>query len=195
MGLGSGMSKKIAVAITGASGAIYSLRLIRKLKDYGCEVHLVMSDAAIQTLKSEVDLEYARDVFSRVDVIYENNDIGGPLASGSFRFDALVVIPCSVKTIGIIHSGLANTLIGRCAVVAHKEKRQIILAPREMPMSPLTLKQLYELAMMGLCICPASPGFYNKPKTLDDLIDFVIAKILNLLGFPNDLIPEWNPDR
>lgn len=186
------MSKKIAVAITGASGIIYSLRFIQILKEFGCEVYLVMSEAAIKTLKSEVDMGYAKDVLSRVDVIFENNDIGCSLASGSFYYDAFVVIPCSVNTVGTIHSGLANTLIGRCAVVAQKEKRQIVLVPREMPISPLTLKQLYELAMVGVDICIASPGFYSKPKTIEDVIDFVVYKVLNILGIKSDLIPQWN---
>ncbi|PYG90230.1 4-hydroxy-3-polyprenylbenzoate decarboxylase [Ruminiclostridium sufflavum DSM 19573] len=186
------MSKRIAVAVTGASGSIYALRTIQLLKEYGCEVYLVMSEAAIETVKLETCLDFARAVLSKVDGIFDNKDIGCSLASGSFQLDALLVIPCSVNTVGMLHSSLANTLIGRCAVVAQKEKRQIVLVPREMPMTALTLKQLYELSMLGMDICIASPGFYSKPATMNELIDHVVSKVLNILGIKNNLIPEWN---
>ncbi len=186
------MNKRIAVAVTGASGSIYALRTIQLLKEYGCEVYLVMSEGAIETMKCEVELDYARNILSLVDEVFDNRDIGCSLASGSFHLDALLVIPCSINTIGVLHSSLANTLIGRCAVVAQKEKRQIVLVPREMPMPTLALKQMYELSMLGMDVCIASPGFYSKPATMNDLIDHVVFKVLNMLKIKNDLIPEWN---
>ncbi|MEK4060697.1 MULTISPECIES: UbiX family flavin prenyltransferase [Paenibacillus] len=185
--------KKIIVAVTGASGALYALHLIEQLKKRSCRVYVIMSQAAVITMKHEVaDRRYIRQVLFAADGFFDNDNIGASPASGSFHYDALVVVPCSVNTIGMIHSNLAHNLIARTAAVARKERRQVILVPRETPVSAGTLKQLYELCLEGLDVCFAAPAFYSKPQSLDDIIDFMVFKIMNLLKIDNDLSPEWN---
>lgn len=186
--------KRIVVGITGASGTVYALRLIDVLKENDCEVYVVFSDAAVKTMKYEVSEDRIRQTLKKADAILENDNISCFLASGSFIFDAMVIVPCSVNTVGYIHSNLANTLISRCALIAQKEGRKLIIVPRETPMSTMTLKQLYELSGLGISICIPSPGFYVKPKSVDDMVDFVVGKILNLLSVRNDLLPPWNEE-
>ena len=186
------MNKKIVVAITGASGTIYALRLIDVLIEKGSEVYVIFSKAAIETMKHEISEDRIIRTLTKVSAILENDDISCFLASGSFIFHAMIIVPCSINTVGSIHSNLANNLISRCALIAQKEKRQLVIVPREMPLSTQTLKQLYELSSFGISICVPSPGFYSKPQCLDDIVDFVVGKILNLLNIRNDLLHEWN---
>ena len=187
------MKKKIVVSITGASGAIYGIRLIEKLIEYDCNVYLVISQGGINVVKYEVDLDYVKQIFSKVAAVYDNDLLSCPLASGTFKYDAFIIAPCSINTIGIIHSNIGNTLIGRIAIVAQKEKRQVIIMPRESPISTLTLKQLYELSLIGVSICYSSPAFYMKPKKIENLVDFMVGKILDLINIKNNIISPWDP--
>ncbi|MDB4989811.1 MAG: putative aromatic acid decarboxylase [Myxococcaceae bacterium] len=184
-------AKRYVVAITGASGSLYALRLIELLVSAGCKVYLIATNSAMRTLREEVDLGYARSILQQVEEVFDNQDIGASVASGTFRFDALIVVPCSVNTVATIHSNAADTLIGRCAVVAQKERRRMIIVPRETPISTLTLKQLYELSALGIDVLMAAPGFYYRPQSVADLVDFIAGKALSLLGFDPSVLPEW----
>jgi len=184
--------KRYVVAITGASGTAYAFELIEQLLAVDAEVYVVVSQAGVVTMKHETSPERAAEVLSRVTEIFEDSDIGATLASGSFRFDALVVVPCSVNTIALIHANLANSLIGRCALVAQKEGRQIVIVPRETPFSTRTLQQLAELSQLGIRVAVAAPGFYQHPTSVQDIVRFVVFKVLGLLGEKSTLVSAWS---
>ncbi len=168
----------IVVGITGASGTIYAIRLLEKLKE---NIYLVVSENAKKILKFENSMDYM-ELSKYVKKIYEDNDLASPIASGSFQFDAMVVVPASMNTVSKIACGISDTLITRVSSIALKERRKIILVPREMPLSSIHLENLKKLSNAGAVIMPASPGFYLKPKTVDDLVDFVVYRILDNLG-------------
>jgi len=183
--------RRIAVAISGASGAIYGIRfleLLRGLPDV--ESHLIVSDAARRTIVEETD--YApRDVEAMATQRYSNKDIGAALASGSFKTNGMVVVPCSIKTAAAIAHCLADTLIARAADVTLKEGRPLILVVRESPLHLGHLRVLTSLAEMGAVILPPMPAFYNRPKQIDELVAHTLARVLDRLGLPHTLIPEW----
>ena len=183
--------RRIAVAISGASGAIYGIRfleLLRGLPDV--ESHLIVSDAARRTIVEETD--YApRDVEAMATQRYSNKDIGAALASGSFKTNGMVVVPCSIKTAAAIAHCLADTLIARAADVTLKEGRPLILVVRESPLHLGHLRVLTSLAEMGAVILPPMPAFYNRPKQIDELVAHTLARVLDRLGLPHTLVPEW----
>ncbi len=168
----------IVVGITGASGTIYAIKLLEKLKE---NVYLVVSENAKKILKYENSIDYM-ELSKYVKKIYEDNDISSPIASGSFHFDAMVVVPASMNTVSKIACGISDTLITRVASIALKERRKIIVVPREMPLSSIHLENLKRLSDSGAIIMPASPGFYLKPKSIDDIVDFVVYRIIDSLG-------------
>jgi 4-hydroxy-3-polyprenylbenzoate decarboxylase len=183
--------KRIVVGISGASGAIYGIRfleLLRGLPDV--ESHLVISAAAKRTIAEETDWAVA-DVEALATRRYSNKDIGAALASGSFKTDGMVVVPCSIKTAAGIAYCLADTLIGRAADVTLKEGRPLILVVRETPLHLGHLRVLTALAEMGVVLLPPMPAFYNRPKQIDDLVDHTLARALDRLGLPHRLVPEW----
>jgi 4-hydroxy-3-polyprenylbenzoate decarboxylase len=183
--------KRIAVAISGASGAIYGIRfleLLRGLPDV--ESHLIVSDAARRTIVEETDFA-PRDVEALATHRYSNKDIGAALASGSFKTDGMVVVPCSIKTAAAIAHCLADTLIARAADVTLKEGRPLILVVRESPLHLGHLRVLTALAEMGAVILPPMPAFYNRPKQIDELVIHTLARVLDRLGLPQTLVPEW----
>ena len=183
---------KIIVGVTGASGSIYGARFLEVLHEAYPEVecHLVVSRAGRRVLRHETDYD-VRDLARWADAVHNETDIGAEPASGSAGFDAMVIVPCSVKTLGHIASGTGDTLLGRAADVILKESRRLVLVVREMPLSAIHLENMLKLARLGVMIMPASPGFYFHPKTMSDLVDHVVGKTLNALGLEQYLFEKW----
>lgn len=175
---------KVLLAITGASGVIYGLKLLEVLKEKSVEVECIVSDAAKKIIKHEIEA-------AKIPKCYTEKDIEAPFSSGSFDLDAMVVAPCSMKTLSAIASGFSHNLITRSADVAIKEKKKLILVPRETPLSAIHLENMLKLARLGVIILPAMPGFYHKPKKIEDLVDFIVGKILDSLGIENELYKRW----
>ena len=196
--------ERITLAMTGASGAQYGLRLLDCLVQEEREVHFPSTRAAQPEVRPEGDVclpgkppalqailtEYTGAVPGQVRVFGEQ-DWMAPPASGSGAPAAMVVVPCSTGSLSAIASGACNNLIERAADVALKERRQLILVPREAPFSSIHLENMLKLSNLGAVILPAAPGFYHQPQSVDDLIDFVVARILNLLNIPQDMLPRW----
>ncbi len=180
--------KAILVAVTGASGAVYARRLIEILGD---RADVILSSDAEAIIKFELGLG-GKEFAAGARTIYRGDDLAAPPASGSHPFAALVVVPCSGTTLAKIATGLADTLVTRAAAVALKEHRTLILVPRETPLSAIALEHMAKLAHLGVTILPASPGFYGKPREVDDLVDFVVARILDHLGVEHELGPRWS---
>ena len=181
---------KIVVGITGASGSIYALRLIEVLRQAGHEVHAVVTDSGWQVLDYECGVS-REDLVKRVAVLYDNDNVGAAIASGSFRADAMVVLPCSMKTAASIAHSMSDNLLTRAADVMLKEGRKLILVPRETPMHAIHLENLLKLAQLGVRIMPAAPGFYHRPQTIEDLVDMLVGKICDQLGIDTDLFARW----
>ena len=196
-------NQQIVVVITGASGSVYGLRLIEELLKAEKSVALLLSDAGGQVLKFETGIDWteaagnitklARKHFGAGDnlVCYANDDFFAPIASGSSAPAAIVVAPCSMGTAGRIAGGMSETLIERVADVALKERRELILVPRETPFNQIHLENLLLLSRAGAHILPAMPAFYQKPESVDDLVDFVVGKILDSLGIEHRLFKRW----
>jgi flavin prenyltransferase len=191
---------RVFLGITGASGAPYAARLLGALLDSGCEVGVSSSPAGVEVLATELygDAELPRDeVLERLTAgrsgvtVYESGDYRAPYASGSARVDGYVVCPCSMATVGTIAAGAMDNLIHRAASVALKEGRRLVLMPRETPLSTIHLDGLMRLRRAGAVILFLAPGFYHAPKTIDDLVDFVVARCLDQLGIENALAPRW----
>ena len=181
---------RIIVGITGASGAIYGFRLIEVLKNAGCEIHAVVSEPGWQVLQYECGIT-RQDIAAKVDFLHDINNISACIASGSFITDAMVVVPCSMKTLGGIANGIADNLLGRAADVMLKEGRKLILVPRETPFNAIHLGNMLKLAQLGVRIVPACPGFYHRPVNLQEIIDMMVGKICDTLGVDHDLYPRW----
>jgi 4-hydroxy-3-polyprenylbenzoate decarboxylase len=194
----------IAVAVTGASGAIYAVRTIAALLETGCHLELVFSDygkrllldelgpdAKVDRLQALLEHRYGAGVANGSFVIHSNRDLGASLASGSHRCSGMVIVPCSMKTLAGVALGLSRSLIERAADVMLKERRRLVLVPRETPMSLPALRHQVAAAEAGAMILPAMPAFYQKPSSIDDLADFVAGKILNALGFEQHLFEPW----
>lgn len=189
---------KIGLAITGASGFVYGIRVLEELAARNVLIHLTISPHAKQIAKIEqdvdVDLETGRisciaeDVYQQV-TYHHHTHVGAAPASGSYPLNAVVVAPCSMGTMGRIATGTSEDLVGRMADVALKERRRLVLVPRETPYSTIHLRNMYELSQSGAVILPASPGFYQKPQTVNDMVDFVVSRVLQQLGMEgNSLI-------
>jgi 4-hydroxy-3-polyprenylbenzoate decarboxylase len=196
--------RRIAVGVTGASGAIYAVRTIAALLEAGCELEIVFSDYGKRLLLDELGPEAKVDRLGELIaarygdgtrrgsfVVHSNKDLGATLASGSHRCEGMVIVPCSMKTLAGVAHGLSRNLIERAADVMLKERRRLVIVPRETPMSLPQLKNMVLCAEAGAMILPAMPAFYQMPKTLDDLADFIAGKILSALGLPHALYPKW----
>jgi 4-hydroxy-3-polyprenylbenzoate decarboxylase len=190
--------KKYVLAITGASGSILGIRLLQELlKD--AEVHLVISPNTFQIIKDETDIDWARDTQNKIrgyfntDRLYfhEDKNMYAPVASGSFKTDGMLVVPCSMKTLSGVANGYANNLIERAADVTIKENRQLLLCPREMPFSAIHLENMLKLARLGVKIAPPVLAFYHKPEKLEDIVDFIIGKILDAFKIEHELFKRW----
>ncbi len=199
---------RICVALTGASGSLYALRLIDVLLAAECHLDVMISKAALLVLATETDVTLsakpqaaAAALQARYGVdaerlrVFGNEDWMAPWASGSGQPGPVVICPCSTGTLSAIATGASNNLIERAADVALKERRKLILVPRETPYSEIHLQNMLNLTRMGAVILPASPGFYHEPKQITDLIDFIVARILGQLELPQTLMPAWGKDK
>ncbi|MBP5685043.1 MAG: UbiX family flavin prenyltransferase [Candidatus Methanomethylophilaceae archaeon] len=178
---------RYVIAITGASGSVYGIRLLQELKG---EKILVMSETAKAILTAETDYT-VEDVYSMADQVFEDDQMFASIASGSFRYDAMIVAPCSESSIAKFASGIGDTLISRAVAVCLKENRKLILLPRETPKSAIMLENELKLARLGVRIVDANPGFYPKPKTVDDLVNIVVGRCLDQIGQDHDLYKRW----
>lgn len=181
---------EIVVAISGASGVQYGMRLLQVLKEKGCEVHLVITESARKIMGVETDL-MPEGIEMMADYAYSPYDFTAPIASGSYLFDAMVIIPCSMGTLAGVATGSSNTLITRAADVCLKERRTLILVPRETPLSLIQLKNMVSAAEAGAIVLPACPAFYSRPGTLADLVDVLVGRVLDILGIEHDLYRRW----
>lgn len=183
--------KRIVVGFSGASGAVYGIRFLELLRARpDIETHLVLSDAAKRTIAEETDWA-VKDVEALATRRYDNKDIGATIASGSFKTDGMVIVPCSVKTAASVAHCLADNLLTRAADVTLKEGRPLIVVVRETPLHLGHLRVLTALAEMGAVLLPPMPAFYQRPKQIEDLVDHTLARVLDRLGIPQDLVPEW----
>ncbi len=186
--------KRILVCLTGASGAIYGVRLIRSLKEQRHDVHLIISKWGEETLKYETNLT-SEDLRVEVDKTYDENDLYAGPASGSFHLDAIVIIPCSMKTMAGIAHGYADNLISRAADCALKERRTLILVPRETPLNLVHIRNMAAVTEAGAIVLPASPAFWHKPKTVEELVDSVVDRVLTHVGAAEKPSFEWTGSR
>ncbi len=193
---GQAITKRVVVAISGSTGSIYGIRLLQVLKDMpDVETHLVISPAAKRTLIHETDFT-VKEVEALADVVYDYKDIGASLASGSFRTLGMVVAPCSIKTMSALATCYADNLITRAGDVTLKEGRPLIVVVRETPLHVGHLRMLTQLAEMGGIILPPMPAFYNRPKTVDDIVTHTVGRVLDRLGLPlHGLVKEWRGTR
>jgi 4-hydroxy-3-polyprenylbenzoate decarboxylase len=188
----------IITAITGASGALYAQRFIQHMVAAGVNVHLVVSPPGRRLLHDELGMETVDPAaLAGADrhniTLYNYNDIGARLASGSFLHQGMVIVPCSGNTLAQVAAGMADNLITRAAAVTLKERRRLILVHREMPLSPIDINNYKTLSDAGAIIAPANPGFYLNPTTIGELADFVAGKLLDLLGIRHELETRWDP--
>lgn len=181
---------KIVVGITGASGSVYAVRLLDVLKEMGHEVHLTITDSGLQVVEYECG-KSLQDLEKMVTKVHDVHNIGAAIASGSFLMDAMVVVPCSMKTAASIASGVTDNLLTRAADVTLKEARPLIIVPRETPMHAGHLENLLKLTKLGARILPACPGFYHKPETIDDIVNIMVGKICDALRIENNLFRRW----
>ena len=197
-------NRSVAVGITGASGALYAVRTLAALLSQGVHVELVVSDygrrllrdelgdeASLENLQPYLRARYGPEVGVGTINLHSNRDLGATIASGSHRCSGMTIVPCSMKTLAGVANGLSRSLVERAADVMLKEKRPLVIVPRETPMSLPQLRNMVLCAEAGATILPAMPAFYQLPKTLDDLADFVAGKILGALGFDHELYPAW----
>lgn len=184
--------KKIVVAISGASGSIYGIDLLKKLNQHSdIETHLIMSDWAKENIKLETSLQ-PTDVADYADYVYDNHNLGAAISSGSFKINAMVIAPASMKTIAGITIGYDEDLIMRTASVMMKEQHKLILVPRETPLSAIHLENLAKLARIGVHVVPPIPSFYDHPQTIQDIIDHQSMKIMDSLGIETNFGKRWN---
>jgi 4-hydroxy-3-polyprenylbenzoate decarboxylase len=194
----------VAIAVTGASGAVYATRTVAALLERGVHVELIVSDYGRRLLRDELGDQasvdrlipfltdkYGAGVSAGTVTIHSNRDLGATIASGSHGCSGMAIVPCSMKTLAAVAHGLSRNLIERAADVMLKEQRRLVIVPRETPMSLPQLRNMVLCAEAGAMILPAMPAFYQQPKSLDDLADFMAGKILSALGFEHDLYPPW----
>jgi 4-hydroxy-3-polyprenylbenzoate decarboxylase len=184
--------KRIIVAISGASGAIYGVRLLQLLGEMPkVETHLTVSAAGLLNLQHELDMS-RQQIEALADVVYPVHDVGAALASGSFQCHGMVVAPCSMRTLGSIAHGLSDNLITRASDVMLKERRRLILMVREAPLNLAHLRSMISVTEMGGVIFPPTPSFYHHPKTLAEMVDNTVSRVIDLLGLPQAHVPRWN---
>ena len=189
----------IVAAITGASGAPYAVRLLEQLLAADRQVWLIVSSHGLRLLRTEMDLDSIDSLRKRVGVdawrrlvtVYDDADRGAAPASGSARNAGMVICPCSMGTLSAVSIGASRSLVERAADVALKERRPLVLVPRETPLSAIHLQNMLRLSRAGAVILPAAPGFYNRPETVQELVDFIVARVLDQLGVEHSLVRRW----
>lgn len=192
-------SKRIVVGVTGASGAPYLVRFLQLILASDIEVHLTISDLGRRVLFEESDIRSidAKGLkvsdFENQLIVYNNRDLGARIASGSFLHDGMIVLPCSSNTLGAIASGITNTLVQRAAAVTLKERRRLVLAHRESPVSLIDIRNMSTVVEAGAVVAPLSPGFYMRPEGIDDIVDFMVGKLVDLMHVEHELSVRWDP--
>lgn len=184
---------KLVVAITGASGTILGLRLLLELKKKGVETHTIVSEGAYDVAKHELgDL---KSIKSRIESctthIHEESDISACIASGSYMTDGMIIVPCSMKTLSSVANGYSENLVSRAADVCIRYKKKLVLVPRETPLNPIHLENMLKLSRLGVWILPPNVSYYHKPKTLDDMTDFIVGKMLDCFDIDHKLYKKW----
>lgn len=191
---------RLVVGVTGASGGIYAIRFLRQAVNHFREIYYICSEQAIQVMQTELGMEVTRETLSARALlghdwdglkILNPRDYFSPPASGSFRHDGMVIIPCSMGTLGRIAQGISDDLMTRAADVCLKERRPLILVVRETPFNLVHLRNMVQAAEAGAVILPANPSFYNRPQTLEEAVDTVVARVLQNLGVEQQIVPEW----
>ena len=184
--------RRLVVAITGATGAIYGIRLLEVLRQTaGIETHLMLSEAGVLNLHQELDMN-RKDAEAFADVVHNVRDIGASIASGSFQSDGMIVAPCSMKTLAAIAHGLSDNLISRAADVVLKERRRLVLMVRETPFNLAHLRNMTAVTEMGGIIFPPLPGFYQRPQSIAEMVDHTVGRVLDLYGVAHSLTPRWS---
>ncbi|HQU50441.1 MAG TPA: UbiX family flavin prenyltransferase [Casimicrobiaceae bacterium] len=182
--------RRLVVGITGATGAIFGIRLLEALREAEVETHLVLSKWALQTIEHETPWS-AAEVRALASVVYEAGNMGAAISSGSFVTEGMVIIPCSMRSAAAIAHGTGDHLIHRAADVVLKERRRLVLVAREMPLSDVHLENLLKLSRMGVTIMPPMPAFYNHPQTVDDIVEHVVARVLDQFALPASFAKRW----
>lgn len=181
---------RVVVGISGGSGSIYGVALLKVLQELGVETHLVVSTLGEYVTEHECDINL-QELKSLATYYHENKDLAAPIASGSFLTDAMVIVPCSMKTISAVANGLSDNLLTRAADVTIKENRKLIVVPRETPLSSIHLENMLKLSRTGVTVLPASPGFYSHPESIGDMVSAIVARILDQMKIEHNLIPRW----
>jgi len=180
---------KLVVAVTGASGIVYALNFLKAASKYDFETYLIITEAGEKVAKHELgDTEQLKSLARRV---YTPEDLAADIASGSYPLDGMVIVPASMKTVSALANGYTDNLVTRAADVQLKERRPLIVVPRETPLHAVHLENMAKLSRLGAVILPAMPGFYHNPESVDDLVDFVVGKILDQLGVENKMYNRW----
>jgi 4-hydroxy-3-polyprenylbenzoate decarboxylase len=187
-------TRPVLVAMTGATGAVYGVRVLETLRDLGVETHLVVSRWADATIRTETDRS-PEQVRALASVVYEEDDLQAPPASGAFTTAGMIVAPCSMRTLAMVANGLSDNLIQRAADVHLKERRKLVLLVRESPLSVIHLENMLRLAKAGAVVAPPVPAFYAKLRTLDDMVDHTVGRALDQLGVEHERIRRWGERR
>lgn len=184
------VARRLVVGITGASGIAYGIRALEVLKQVGIETHLILSKAAELTMTYETDLK-SNDLRALASVWYASGDIGAAVSSGSFRTMGMLIVPCSVRTMSEIATGVTGTLMSRAADVALKERRRLVLGVRETPLHSGHLRTMLQLSEMGAVVAPLVPAFYSRPQSLEDIVDHTVGRLLDLFDIETDIVKRW----
>ncbi len=185
---------RLVIGISGGSGAIYAVGLLQALRQLGIETHLVMSGMGEKVMVHECGYERA-DMLKMADYLYEAEDLFAPTASGTFKTDGMVIVPCSMKTMAAIANGYSDSLLTRSADVIMKEGRKLVIVPRETPLNQIHLENMLKLSRAGVTIMPASPGFYNHPESIADIVGAMVGKILDAFSIEHSLSARWGEER
>jgi 4-hydroxy-3-polyprenylbenzoate decarboxylase len=183
-------ARRLVVGITGASGIAYGIRTLEVLKQVGIETHLILSKAAELTMTYETDLK-SNDLRALASVWYSSGDIGAAVSSGSFRTMGMLIVPCSVRTMSEIATGVTGTLMSRAADVALKERRRLVLGVRETPLHSGHLRTMLQLSEMGTVVAPLVPAFYSRPQSLEDIVNHTVGRLLDLFDIETDIVKRW----
>jgi len=186
------MKMRIIVAMSGASGSAYAIRLIEELSVH-CEILLVASETAKQIMIDETDMLY-QNLEELATETYDNYDMGASICSGSQKFDAMVIVPCSMTTMAKLATGIGDNVITRAGSVALKERRKLIIVPRETPMNSIQIENMLKLSREDAVMLPAMPGFYGRPETADDIVNFIVGRILDQLDIENEVGVRWSSE-